>query len=121
MHLLIAKILKFWNNFKMKLLGDTGALQNLAGQGFLNAGSTYLVCHLLFQSTCATRRFSQTSFQSQQTRLSYKEEINPKTNKTKPSNGIIQLLASKPQKQAHHIQKHMNFRKNTQHNFKNPP
>lgn len=50
-----------------------------------------------------------------------KEEKNPKTNKTKPSNGVIQFLASQTQKHADHIQKHTNFRKNIQHNLKNPP
>lgn len=42
MHLLIAKILKFCYSFKIKLLGDKGALQNLAGRGFLNAGSQHI-------------------------------------------------------------------------------
>lgn len=68
MHPLIAEILKFCNSLKMKLLEDTGALQNPAG-GFFKCSvkvilsvSTYLVCHLLSQSTCITRRFPQTSF-----------------------------------------------------------
>lgn len=75
------------------------------------------VCSLLFQSTHITTVFAQIFFFFQKKA----SEVNfvLKGKKKKKGNEVIWLLASQPQNQAHPIQKHINLRENTQHNFKN--
>lgn len=125
MHLLTAKMLKFCNSLKMKLLEDKGTLQNPAGWGFSNAILRISFCQHIFSLPPSLskhyKKVFTNFFKANQVDFLLKEEKNSKTDKTTLSNGVIQLLACKPQKQAHHIQKHINFRKNIQHNLKNPP
>lgn len=102
MHLLIAKNTQIMEQPQNEVVRIHKSTSEPRWLGFFKCNikvilsvSTYLVCHHLFQSTCIIRRFARTSFfETSKVDFLLKEKKNAKTNKTKPSNGVIQILAS---------------------------